>query len=211
MRAIWRGLAVLLLCVGMNAGAAETAVEGTDYITLNPTQPTSNPGKVVVTEFFSYMCSHCYAFYPVVTPWSEKLGKDVVFERVPVSLGRSSWQPIAQAFYALQAMGLEGKYDKAIFNGIFTQNAKLYDEDNIVAFLGKLGVSADDFRAAYHSFSVESKVKQAEQMMKTHKVSGTPTMVVDGKYVVQNEGTKDYADLLARTDRVIAKARASHK
>lgn len=202
-------VACALLAAGSSVWAADNLpAEGQDYTLINPAQPTSNPGKIVVTEFFSYQCPHCFAFLPSVTAWAAKLPKDVVFERVPVSLGHQVWQPIAQAFYALQALGKGDQFDKAIFNGIHMQNARLVDEQSIADFLSKLGVKPDDFKAAYHSFSVESNTKRAEQMMKTHKVQGTPTLVVNGKYVVLSEGTKNFDDLLARTDKVIAMARA---
>lgn len=197
----------VLLCCG-SVWAADAPVEGQDYQLLNPAQPTSNPGKIVVSEFFSYQCSHCYAFYPVVKAWAAKLPQDVVFERVPVSLGRSSWVPVSQAFYALQAMGKLEQMDRLIFAGIHVQNAKLLDEASVTSFVAKQGVNAADFTAAYNSFGVKSSTVRADQMMKTYKVQGTPSMVVDGKYVVMNEGTKNYDDLLARTDKLIAKARA---
>ncbi len=204
---------LLVSCCGVSAWAADApkaagAVEGTDYTLLNPAQPTSNPAKIVVTEFFSYQCSHCYVFFPLVTSWANKLPKDVVFERVPVSLGRDSWVPIAQTFYALQVMGKLEQMDRLIFNAIHVQNTRLLDEAGITAFVAKQGVNAADFTAAYNSFGVKSSTVRADQLMKTHKVQGTPALVVDGKYVVLSDGTKDYNDLLARTDRVIAKARA---
>ena len=40
------------------------------------------------------------------------------------------------------------------------------------------------------------------------KIQGVPALVVDGKYLIINEGIKDYADLVARTDKVIDKVRA---
>lgn len=203
-----RLFAVMLSCCGLTAWAADAPVAGQDYQLLNPAQPTSNPAKIVVTEFFSYQCSHCYAFYPVVTSWAKKLPQDVVFERVPVSLGRSSWEPIAQAFYALQAMGKIEQLDRLIFNAIFTQNIKLLDEASITSFVAKQGVNATEFAAAYNSFGVKSSVVRAEQMMKSHKVQGTPALVVEGKYVVLNEGTKNYDEWLVRADKVIAMARA---
>ncbi len=203
-----RLLAVVLSFCSLSAWAAEAPVEGQDYQLLNPAQPTSDPGKIVVSEFFSYQCPHCYAFYPVVTAWGNKLPKDVVFERIPVSLGRSSWVPVAQAFYALQAMGKLEQMDRLIFAGINVQGAKLLDEASVTSFVAKQGINAAEFTAAYNSFGVKSSTVRADQMMKTHKVQGTPTMVVDGKYVVMSEGTKNYDDLLARTDKLIAKARA---
>lgn len=199
---------VLLCGAAWPVMAADMAVEGQDYQLLSPAQPTSMPGKVVVTEFFSYQCSHCYAFYPVVTSWAGKLHKDVVFERVPVSLGNRNWAPIAQAFYALQAMGKLEQLDRAIFTAIHTQNIRLLDEAAITAFVASQGVNAAEFTATYNSFGVKSSAARAEQQMRAHRVQGTPTLVVDGKYVVMSEGTRNYEDLLARTDRIIARARA---
>jgi len=203
-----RLFALLMLVCGSAVWAADAPVEGTDYQLLSPAQPTSNPSKIVVTEFFSYECSHCFMFYPVVTAWANKLPKDVVFERVPVSLGRASWQPISQAFYALQALDKLDQLDRLIFNAIHVQNIKLFDEASITAFVAKQGVNAADFTAAYNSFSAKSSVLRAEQMMKSHRVQGTPALVVDGKYIVLNEGTKNYEEWLARTNKLIAKARA---
>jgi thiol:disulfide interchange protein DsbA len=205
--------ALLLLSCGVSVWAADATVEGTDYQLLNPAQPTSNPGKIVVTEFFSYQCPHCFVFYPVVTAWASKLPKDVVFERVPVSLGRAAWQPVSQAFYALQAMDKLDQMDRLIFNAINVQGVKLLDEASITAFVAKQGVNAADFTAAYNSFGVKSSVLRAEQLMKSHRVQGTPALVVDGKYVVMSEGTKNYEDWLVRADKLIAKARAekTHK
>jgi thiol:disulfide interchange protein DsbA len=208
-----RWLAVLVCSAGLSAWAADAPVEGQDYQLLNPPQPTSMPGKIVVTEFFSYQCPHCYQFFPVVTSWANKLPKDVLFERVPVSLGRSNWVPIEQAFYALQAMDKLEQLDRLIFNAINVQSVQLFDEASITAFVAKQGIDPAQFKAAYDSFGVKSSVARAEQQMRTHRVQGTPTLVVDGKYVILNEGTKGFEDLLARTDRVIAKARAdrAHK
>jgi thiol:disulfide interchange protein DsbA len=210
---LFRLFALLMLVCGSSVWAADVPVEGTDYQLLSPAQPTSNPSKIVVTEFFSYECSHCFAFYPVVTAWANKLPKDVVFDRVPVSLGRAAWQPISQAFYALQAIDKLEQLDSLIFNAIHVQNVRLEDEQSITAFVAKQGVSAADFNAAYNSFSAKSSTLRAEQMMKAYRVQGTPALVVDGKYVVLAEGTKSHEEWLARADKVIAKARAdrAHK
>ena len=203
-----RLFALLMLACGSSVWAAEPLVEGTAYKLLSPAQPTSNPGKIVVTEFFSYQCPHCFAFYPDVTEWAGKLPKDVVFERVPVSLGRAAWQPVSQAFYALQALDKVDQLDHAIFTAINVQGVKLFDEASITDFVAKQGVPAAEFTAAYNSFSAKSSTLRAEQMMKAYRVEGTPSLVVDGKYLVMNEGTKNYQEWLARTDQLIAKARA---
>ncbi len=209
-QSVVRLFVLVLSCCGLSAWAADAPVEGQDYQLLSPAQPTSDPRRIVVTEFFSYQCSHCYAFHPVVSSWAQKLPKDVLFERVPVSLGRTAWMPIAQTFYALQAIDKLAQMDLLIFSAIHSQNMKLVDEAGITSFVAKQGVNAADFTNAYNSFGVKSSLARAEQQMKTHRVQGTPALVVDGKYVVLSEGTKNYEELLARTDKLIAKARVEH-
>jgi hypothetical protein len=60
-------------CGGAAAGTAPSAfsadnwVQGSNYFLIRPELPTSvAPGKVEVTEVFSYACPACNRFYPVV-------------------------------------------------------------------------------------------------------------------------------------------------
>ena len=55
--------------------------------------------------------------------------------------------------------------------------------EKIEAFFVSRGVSKDEFQKAFSSFAVESKVLQAEDLNKRYKITGTPTIVVNGKYV----------------------------
>jgi thiol:disulfide interchange protein DsbA len=212
LKYVTRLMLVLMMSSSVAAIAATptltAAVEGSDYTLVTPAQPTSEPRKIVVTEFFSYQCSHCYVFSPVLISWAAKLPKDVFFEQVPVTFGRAAWQPVAQAFYALQAMGKLEQMDRLIFSAIHTQSVALYDDASVAKFVTRHGINAAEFAAAYNSFGVKSSLLAAEQKVKSHRVQGTPALVVNGKYLINSQGTKSYEDLLQRTDRVIAKARA---
>jgi len=44
-------------------------------------------------------------------------------------------------------------------------------------------VSKDAFQKTFSSFAVESKVLHAEDLNRRYKITGTPTIVVNGKYV----------------------------
>src|SRR6187402_3591631 len=48
-------------------------VEGKNYFRIDPAQPTSSPGKIEVTEVFSYGCPFCYQFNGLV----EQMAKDL--------------------------------------------------------------------------------------------------------------------------------------
>lgn len=199
--------AMLAVC---SAGAQELQ-SGREYAVLSPAQPTSTPGKIVVTEFFSYQCPHCFALSPLIHAWAAKLPADVAFERVPVTFGRADWVPSAQVFYALQAMSKLEKLDSAVFNAIHTQKMKFNTEAAVTEWAVKQGIDAKEFSAAYNSFGVKSNMTRTEQATRNYKVQGVPAIYVDGKYEALGNGIKGYDELLARVDKLIAKARAEKK
>lgn len=208
MRRLLCGSVMLVLSlIGFQASAA--LVEGTDYTVLRPAQPTSDPNKIVVTEFFSYQCPHCYQFSPVVNAWVAKLPSDVAFERIPVSFGHPNWASIGQAYYALLAMGkLDPKLDSAIFNAIHGQNQKLGDLSAITDFLVKQGINGQEFVSVYNSFGVMNKMRSAEQAVPTYGVEGVPTVIIDGKYKVLGN---DHEKQLAVASELISMVRTARK
>jgi thiol:disulfide interchange protein DsbA len=102
---------------------------------------------------------------------------------VPV-IFRESWEPMARTFYALEAMGQRRKLHDALFEAWNVMNIDLSDEARITEFVAKRGVDAAKFGAAYNSFSMSSKIARSNQLVQSFDVRGTPTIVVDGKYVI---------------------------
>ncbi|HEU4604557.1 MAG TPA: thiol:disulfide interchange protein DsbA/DsbL [Steroidobacteraceae bacterium] len=183
-------------------------VQGRDYSLIVPVQPTDNADKVDVIEFFSYGCPHCAAFNPSVTTWAAKLPSNAVFTRVPVSFGRPQWGQLARTYYTLQSMGLVEKLDAALFTAIHQEHQNLFDEDSIVAWVAAHGVDAAKFRAEFNSFSVTTKATRAEQLARNYKVSGVPTLAIDGKYTVMGQ---NFDEMLRNASAVVEKAAAEHK
>jgi thiol:disulfide interchange protein DsbA len=198
-------ITVGLFAVALSA-SAQTA--GRDYSPITPAQATDNPAQIEVLEFFSYGCPHCSEFHPTVSKWSAKLPSDIAFRRVPVSFGRAQWASLSKLYYALEATGDLAKLDGAVFHALHEKGLKLYDDKSIAEWVTAQGVDAKKFSDAYNSFGVVSKVKRGDQLAQGAKIQGVPAIVVDGKYLVINEGVKDYAELVARADKVIDKARA---
>jgi protein dithiol oxidoreductase (disulfide-forming) len=204
--------ATLLLLVSGHAAAQ--AVEGRDYRTLDPPQPTTSPaGKIEVIEFFSYGCPHCNDFYPLLTAWLAKQPRDVVLKRVPVGFGRPEWVNLARAYYALLATGDLERLDGALFHAIHEEHLQLYDLGSLATWVGRHGGHADQFTNAYTSFGVNNQTVQADQMAEDYQVTGIPTLAVNGRYVVLGEerAADEHAaflELLKTADKVIAMARA---
>lgn len=173
--------AVLVLLCATQAHAE--LVAGRDYKVLNPAQPTSSGSKVEVLEFFFYGCSHCYHLHGPLSVWEKKMPKDVELQFVPV-IFRDSWEPMARAFYALESMGQRARLHNDLFEAWNVYNTDLSDEAKISEFVAKRGVDRAKFGAAYNSFSMGSKVLRSNQLVQDFGVRGTPTIAVDGKYII---------------------------
>ncbi|MEE3173210.1 MAG: DsbA family protein, partial [Pseudomonadota bacterium] len=52
------------------------------------------------------------------------------------------------------------------------------------ALFAEHGIGQEDFERAFNSFSVRTKVNQAEKRMQDYQIRSTPNMVVNGKYLI---------------------------
>jgi thiol:disulfide interchange protein DsbA len=202
MRFFKQLFAVLALVCATYAQAE--VVAGKDYKILNSPQPTSNGKKVEVLEFFFYGCSHCYHLHPYISAWEKKMPKNVELQYVP-TIFNEAWEPMAHTYYALEALGQRKQLHDALFEAWNVQNIDLSDEAKITEFVAKHGVDAAKFGAAYNSFSLQSKIARSNQMVQSYGVRGTPTIAVDGKYIITGLQPEETIRVL---DEVIKIARA---
>lgn len=170
---------------------------------LNPPQPSLGGGKIEVIEFFSYACSHCNNFEPLLAKWRAQQKPDVVFKKVPVSFGRADWGALSRLHITLSVMGLSEKMDQAVFDAVHKDRVKLEDEKQRNDWLGKKGVDVKKFNDTWRSFSVDAQYKRGEQMSATYKVMSVPNLIVNGKYVIEGGDPAG----LATADSLIAKLR----
>jgi thiol:disulfide interchange protein DsbA len=202
-------LSSVLVCFAFAAvpAAAAELKEGRDYAAINPPVPTDAKGKVEVTEFFSYMCSHCFEFEPTLAKWVKgAMPKDVAFRRVPVVF-RDSWAPTAKIYYTLEALGEVDRLHLEVFEAMHFERIDLNNEKTLEGWVAKKGLDAKKFMDTYRSFAVQSKIARAKQLTEAHGIQGVPAMVVDGKYRSSSSFNGTYDELLKVVDGLIAKSR----
>jgi thiol:disulfide interchange protein DsbA len=206
--------ALLIAFVAGAANAAQPSITaGRDYQTINPPQPAESGKKVEVIEFFWYGCPHCNALQPSLKTWLAKKPADVEFRRVPAVLS-DSWVPLTRAYYALEAVGGVEKLHYEIFAAIHEKNLRLQDPKILFDWIGQNGIDRQKFQDAYGSFGVQSRVQRSVELSRNYDVSGTPTLAVDGKFLVSpsmtlkaDHSTVDYDKFYQVLDQVIAMAR----
>jgi thiol:disulfide interchange protein DsbA len=121
------------------------------------------------------------------------------------------WGAHAKAFFTAEALGVKEKMHADFYEAVQNKKRPLQKEEELVKFFTEHGVSEDDFHKAYKSFAVDSKMRQAETMADRYGVTGTPCLIVNGKYRVTGAKAKNYAGMLAITDYLIKKESAAAK
>jgi thiol:disulfide interchange protein DsbA len=175
-------VAGVMALAGQSALAADL-VEGVQYKALKPSVPTSvAPGKVEVVEVFWYACGHCYLLEPKLEAWNRK-GRPAYVELVRMP---AVWNEVlkthARLFYTIEILGKPQLHDE-VFREINIRGNRLETPEKIEAFLISKGVAKADFQKAFSGFAVESKLARAADLNRRYRITSTPTVIVNGKYV----------------------------
>ncbi|MBR7748137.1 thiol:disulfide interchange protein DsbA/DsbL [Undibacterium baiyunense] len=174
------------------SAAAQEPRLGQEYTVLDRPQPTDSGKKVEVTEFFGYFCPACNAFEPYLEAWIKKQGDRIVVKRVHVKFSdlMASQQKL---YFTLEAMGKVDEYQLKTFNAYHIDRNRLSSDADVFRYVDKVGLDKKKFTDIYSSFSIQSKVNRAAQLMSDYKINGVPTVAIDGRYIVSP------ADLFAKS------------
>jgi thiol:disulfide interchange protein DsbA len=201
---------VLFVAGASGPALAQDPVAGTDYVEISNGRPLDPAEGVVVEEYFNYICPACNAFEPLFVAWQAKLPAGVKVVHVPASF-RPDFVPYAKAYYAAQSLGLAEKAHAAVYPAIhrtrtLPAEGQRPDEQKIADFYADYGVSAEQFLAAMKSLSVDLKVRRAAEHMQRSRIPSTPSLVVNGRYLVRGNS---YQDMLRIADFLIQKELAA--
>jgi protein dithiol oxidoreductase (disulfide-forming) len=189
------------VAIGSNALFAE---DKPGYEAISPAQPTANPDKVEVIEFFWYGCPHCFEFEPTLKAWLKTKPANVEFIRIPAVFSEK-WGRHAKAYYVAEALGVVDKVHDDFFDAIQVKNAELETEDQLAKFFVEHGVKESDFHDAFNSFMIDAKMRQAPQVAGKYGITGVPTVIVNGKYRTNGSLAGGHEKMIAVMDELIKK------
>ena len=201
-------LALATLPAGAAPAALKTIEQGRDYDLIEngaPWQPLA--GKVEVVEVFGYTCGHCDRFEGTLKPWKAKLPADVRFTTVPAVFG-GFWDAWARAYFAAEQLDLVKASHSAVFNALHRTRelpAQGVTPAQLAGFYQRFGADPAAYREALGSDRTQKKMDAARQFAVRSRITGTPSLVVNGKYLVKGES---FEDMLRITDALVARERA---
>jgi len=182
-------------------------VAGRDYERLPVPVPTASAdGRIEVCEFFIFWCAHCFAFEPELAAWSESKPDYVDLVRIPALFNAAAVLQ-AQAFYTAEALGLIDEMRQPFYDEIHVRGNPLASRRDILEFfVRRFGVTEARFDEVFDSFGVRAKLERAEELNRRYRVSATPSMGVNGKYLTNasmtgtNEGMLEVVDSLVEAE-----------
>jgi protein dithiol oxidoreductase (disulfide-forming) len=210
--AVWIALA---LSASLSSRGAQVWTEGVNYFLIQPPRPTSvAPGKIEVTEVFSYACPACNIFQPTMHKLKQSLPANAVLDYLPAAFNTAEDWPMFQlAYVTAQVLGVDQQTHDAMFDAVWKGgDLSITDpatralksrmpsiEDAAKFYNQKAGVPVDKFIAASKSFSADLKVRTVQDLLIAYKIDRTPTLVVNGKYRLHVEsagGTDQVIELV---------------
>lgn len=196
----------LLINIGIATAQDKQYEAGTHYEVLETPVRTSDPKRIEVTEVFWYGCSHCFSFEPMVNTWASQLPKDVNFVHSP-AIWHKNMELHARAYYTAKALKVLEPVHQAIFKAMNLKKNKLASKEAIGKIFVAQGVDLDKFNKTFDSFGVVSATKQANARQRSYGITGTPEIVVNGKYRLSarmagsQQGMLQVADYLVALER----------
>ncbi|MDO1510593.1 MULTISPECIES: thiol:disulfide interchange protein DsbA/DsbL [unclassified Neisseria] len=198
---------VLLTTVAALALTANVhaATEGKDYTVLAKPIPQNQADKIEVLEFFGYFCVHCYHLDPVLLKHAKTFPSDTYLRTEHVV-----WQPemlgFARVAAAVNSSGLKYQANQAVFRAVYEEKINLADSATFKQWAAaQKGFDGKKLIAAYDSFGNQAQAKRMEDLTNTYQISGTPAVIVGGKYQVKFTG--DWQAGMKTIDELVAKVR----
>ena len=134
------------------------------------------------------------------------------------------WPVFQRAYLTAKSLGVADKAHDQMFDAIWNDGGELSIHEggangplkknlpsieDVASFYQKVtGTKAADFIAASKSFSVDLKMRQADAQIIAMQVTGTPTLIVNGKYRLNNESMKTPEDVIGVVKFLVAKESA---
>lgn len=175
------------------------------YTTLETPLSVSTGEKIEVTELFWYGCSHCFALEPFINTWLETKPETAEFIKIPAVFS-ASWGFHAQAFYTMEALGVLEQASDPFFHQIHVTRRPINSLDSFVEFMADFDKDEQEVTAAFNSFAVDSKLRNATNITKQSTATGVPAILVDGKYLTSVSQAGGQAELFELVDELVDKA-----
>jgi thiol:disulfide interchange protein DsbA len=204
-------LAIVLMAIPATLSAQMRWQEGRHFQPLPPIDHALAPaGKIAVIEVFSYACIHCFHAKDAMRKLRESLPADAVMIYMPAAFQtQQAWPMLQRAWYTAQALGIAEAMHDQLFASIWeTGELPLLDKatggirnplptiaDAARIYARNSPVKATQFQQLAASKKIDQEIRRADELIRMWRVPGTPAVVVNGRYLIDNSALSGWEDL----------------
>jgi protein dithiol oxidoreductase (disulfide-forming) len=215
-----RALLISILLLPGTVHAQLRWVEGTHFKTIELKKVANPvPGKIEVAEVFSYGCVHCYQAKDAIRELKAALPADAYMSYVHASFQPTQgWPMLQRAWYTASKLGIGDATHEQMFSSIWeTGEMPLIDrtrgtvrsplptiEDAARFYARHSTVTATEFLKVANSAEMNNTVFQADGLIAAWRVPGTPAIIVNGRYMIENSSLKSWTELKGLVDHLIS-------
>ncbi len=199
-------VAALGLAVAVPASAQQPVRADIDYRVIKP-QPVAAADRIEVIDFFWYGCPHCNNLQPALERWISRKPADVVIRRIPAIL-RDSWAPHARIYYTLEALGEAERLHQRVYHGYHVEELHMSKPEVMSAWAVRNGIDRERWEQAYNSPEVQRRVEEAAKLTRAYQITGTPSLVVNGRYLTSGNMAESLNAIVAITEGLVQKVRS---
>lgn len=204
----------------VQAGTATEEYEaGIDYHVLENKEDTEAKDsasvaseKITVIEYFSYGCLACKKFEVQISNWLDNKADDVEFKREAVVF-QESWALLAKAYYTAVELDVLDAVHIPMFEAIHEDKRAMYEPKNIEhLFKEEAQIDSKVFRQTfYEDDTIVDEILNIHERVQSLGIKNTPTVVVDGKYLVNTRTAQSRKRIFLIVDFLTDKVRTERQ
>ena len=180
------GLALLAVgCLAASAPAQQILARQNIEYRLIAAQPVETGERIEVIDFFWYGCPYCDELQPALEDWIKRKPADVALRRIPAVL-RESWAPHARIYYTLERLGEVERLHLRVYHGYHVEELQMSRPEVMEQWAAGNGIDRRKWLDAYYSPEVDANIARAQELSQRYEIRGTPSMVVDGRYLTSS-------------------------
>ncbi|MBI5137105.1 MAG: DsbA family protein [Nitrospirae bacterium] len=182
------------------APASATEPDRPPYVEISGRRSTHEKGKVKLTVFMDFLCSHCHHFDTVVLPVLEKeYGNKLVVEYVGVPLvdPQASHIPVL-AYYLAVEQGKGKAMREALFSTIWDLRMDVTRPDILLGVAAKAGLDLEAFKSGFNGNRMQERMEQGMRDAKAINLRGTPTLLIDNHIKINDNSLRNVEAVIGK-------------
>ena len=205
LNTLFAGFIAFSLFITATVSAQGSKFEEGKHYTVISEQGSNKPE---LREYFSYYCPTCRAYEPYLNEFKKVLPDGVKLEKTHVDfMGHTSTEiqfMLSKAHIIAEKTAIDKIFSAAVFKYLQTDRAKVNSENDVRKIFIASGGDGAKFDKGMKNFSIISQAKRnkktQDKLSQARQLTSVPTMVVNGKYLINAKFLDDknfFADYTA--------------